>query len=673
MIALLAALLFSAPACAQDMPPGCALPPAAKPEPILVYSRKPAHNTPLPWKGLVLPGASNWQRARDVGVIYGPLAEEDLILDDNGATTVIENCTGDHSRICAATEPAVSPDGRRIAYSFGTGSRLTPVDIWGGPQDVPGLFEFIIERSEIRIYDRRTGQIESVDSGPWRDWAPNWASDDLLVMASDREGKYPGLGHHATKPDGSEVWNNYYPLKGSQIWRIRTDGTGAVNLTPHEQLAGNPYAMSNGDICYSTWQAYGERAFGQSSPRNDWWVMCMDINGRGKAFADLGAHGYNGGIKTRAYTPTLRGGEGHTGLKALRPVSEIRPGTRCVTSYYRSNSGTDAGIIPCYEASDAEGARTQAEIAESVYQSTTPGSGRFLKRTIRVMTPYANDQDRDPRYEKDPPHRAAGRAGGATASLKGRWVFVHHRGECYRATPMDNYKRLGGEPWCNREIREALADRITDPFDPSQSRVLVGGLDHHRISPRVVASYQDLMGMPRPAIAPIIEPTGTTGGLVIEDLRANELYSVLSNASDEKFPGQLQNNAEPDYAQRVSRFCATYVELHDEIPTAPGFKSEGPKICADMEQDGSVMLGVKCEQPFIMTGEDKEGGEVARDRMVHSLRCGEIRACTGCHDAHSDTRMGELGNRTPLELFLGTDAGKPILQELLRYQAEGVR
>lgn len=631
--------------------------PSTPRDPPLVLSRMPMHDEPIPVGDLVLPGASNWQHGRDVARMHGWLAEGDLAIYDNGEYTILEDCTGDPDTLCLAQEPAVSPDGKRIAYSYGTGTETQRVTINRGP--MTDMIDFMIKTSEIRIYNTETGETTTVRSGPWRDWSPAWASNNLLVMASDKEGHFPNFAERAK----GEITRSYVD-KGSQIWRIRPDGSEAVNLTPHEQAAMNPWVMSNGEVCYSTWQGHGEAALGHSSPRNIWPILCMDINGE-NVRPDLGWHG-SPTLKTRVhYLTDIVGGEGATVFKALRPVGEIRKGVRSATTYYRGNSGGDNGAVVLYAQSEAEGALRQTQLPESVYQRKEPGSGRYVNQKAMIATPYAQDQDLDePRYEKNAPFRPAGRAGGAAAYTNDNWIYVHNVGHCYEGAPLAGYKKMAGEDWCRREIREALVDRITNPFDPKQTRIIASSPDHHLWNPRVIATYQERIGIPTPDIAPLKDLEGDKAILGIVDLTKGELFR-LQNASDEKFPGQKQANVELGYHAIVDRFCVIYVELWDKLPTRLGYQSTGPKVCTSKQSDGSVGMILDANRTFLMTAEDAEGKEVGRDRRPDSVRPGETRTCHGCHDGHSAERLAQIEG-TAEERFWETMAGKELARMLSR-------
>jgi hypothetical protein len=58
-----------------------------------------------------------------------------------------------------------------------------------------------------------------------------------------------------------------------------------------------------------------------------------------------------------------------------------------------------------------------------------------------------------------------------------------------------------------------------------------------------------------------------------------------------------------------------------------------------------------------MSGVDANGDVVAEDNMTHSLRCGEVRTCHGCHDGHSEERALEL-EHSAAERFKDTISGR---------------
>jgi len=285
-------------------------------------------------------------------------------------------------------------------------------------------------------------------------------------------------------------------------------------LTDIQQLTAgsyvmNPVVLSTGEVCYSEWDGYGQRAVSHT-PSNMWWVRCMNQDGTNNRVV-LGAHG-SPTFKTRAYLAGIvdpaRSGEGSTAFKLLRPMSEIKRGKYAVTSYYRSNHQGAMGMIFAFIMLDgAEGYSQSAKLDASDYKSTVEGSGRFVPN-VEVLTPFSNDQDisnygtkfRLP-LKPGEPEKAMGRAGMAAASVDGEYIYTHARGSAYEGTMPEYNTRaaMGGEPTAKFEIRKALVDRITDPYDPKQSVVIACAEEKWNCrDARYVVPYFRLFGISNP-------------------------------------------------------------------------------------------------------------------------------------------------------------------------------
>ena len=611
-------------------------------DPKLVYTRQPRHTTPVE----ILGDASNWQHVTDVGRVYDQ-SEADVVLDNlHGNVEVIHDCTTT-VEICAAQEAKVSPDGSSIVYSVATGSQTYPVKAFGGP--LTDLEDFTATSAELWLYVVSTKTKTRLTAGHM-DRMPEWCGNDCLVFASDRAGVYAPLGEAG----------NYYPFKSLQLYTAKLSGvslTDIKNITPHEQFIMNPLVATNGDICYSSWQGFGDRGTGHS-PRNMWWISCVDANGA-NGVVELGAHG-SPYIKTTAYlndwVDPARRGEGVTAFRALRPVAEIHKGYFAVSNYYRSNSGGANGMVFGWERIPVEGVSILNNFFERDGVDARLGSARYVPSTLRSLTPYGTDQDTDPRFHND--GRAAGRAGYASPwpGDGAEWLYTNARGWCYEAAlpELANRDAMGGEPPCKKEIRLATVPVVTNPFDLSQSEVIACPEDEWQCwDARAVVPYQELYGQPVPE-----KPNSLAMGqsfLQVVDARAAELAPFPNATEQDKI--SFQGNADPDYSGRVTGFRIELVELWDTLPDRDGFKSRTHYKTALLEADGSVQVEVPCETPFLMSGVDAGGVVVAQDNMTHSLQCGETRTCHGCHDGHSEERAAEF-TQSAAQRFKDTISGR---------------
>jgi hypothetical protein len=669
----------------------------------IVYTRQPRATSAVP--GGAFDDASNWQHASDVGRINRYIAEADVVLDDlEGSQIVIHDCTTS-DEICVAQEARVSPDGKRIAYSVGYGTRLAEVFQMGvalGIYDIPEL-----THARIFIYDIASGVSTPVPNHPANaiDRQPEWLDNNTLVFSSNRAGVYPHKSqfnqHRGTYADGRQRWtatsygvSQYYGYgnegKSMQIWTMRIDGSNARNLSPHDTMALSPTVMTNGDILYSCWNGHGNEAFDtKNRPSNNpgteinkWWLCQMDGNGAG---GNVVLNGHSSPLlKTRDWlAPGVIGGEGASKLRAVRSAAEIRKDYISVSNYYRGNHTGSMGIIYgfSYKGPGVEGVSQLDSFEHHIYSSTREGSGRYIPSDFVAITPYGNDQDNAVR--RDAFGRAMGKAGYASAlPMTDDFMITHARGECYEAVRVEraNSSWTGGEPLCQKGIYRVSGDQVTDPFDTTQMTLLAGSDEWQIYDADAVTNFQSLWGQPAPKRpAPI---SGDRCFLQVVDARAAELqspspYNWTNNLYEQcSTQGCAVNSEEKSFHTDQLKYLTVYeVGMWDvsysngnqtvfgNTTNNHGFKSVGIWGYQELESDGSVRMEVPCETPIQIHGQDARLQTIAHDDKVHSLRRGETRTCHGCHDGHSEERAAELGEEAEVRfartLAANTDHPRP--------------
>jgi hypothetical protein len=645
----LVGLLAALPAHADVIPPGC----GGVFAPTLVYTRQPRAQAPVG----TMSDAANWQHANDISRVWAQ-SEADVVLDSNGAITVIHDCTST-ADVCTAQEPRVSPDGAKIIYSVSQGKKLDHVVMVAGVDT--GLREFDTVTAELWLYDIATGKSRRLSEGHI-DRSPAWASNDLIVFASDRAGTYAPR---------STLGRNFYPRPAFHIHRARITAAGlsdVTDITPAEHFAQSPEVLTTGEVVYSSWQGVAPREFG-STPQNHWWIQGVDINGNAPRSL-LGAHG-SGSIENyplvKDWADPARRGEGATQYRGLRVVGELWPGYLAVVNYYRGNSLGAMGKIFGWQNIEPEGASLERNIPAVTHWSSAgnPGSARYVPSTLLNMTPYGTDQDStDPIYHKD--GRAAGRAGYPAPLPKSwgygpdAWLYTHARGWCYEAmdTKKATVEAMGGEPTCKKQINVALVRQVKNPFDPAQTKpIACASLDYHCWDARAVASYGDLYGQDVPAIASITAPAVCE--LRVVNARMSELSPLPPppGATPDKIKAlavAYQGNADPAYPAIVQSFGVEYFDPWRAVPGREGNAKDYPPVTAKLEQDGSVRLPVDCGRPFQHFGYDAKGQKIASG-LAPMATFGPM-TCHGCHDGHSE----EIGGTLPdaAEAFKATIAGK---------------
>lgn len=672
---------------------------------LIVYTRQPRARTPVP--GSIIEEAANWQRSSDVGRINGGLTEADLVLDDmNGNVEVIHNCT-ESAEICVAQEGRVSPDGKRIAYSVGYGIELREIQVDRvglGIYEIPAL-----THAQIWVYEIESGFSYPVPNAPSGtiDRQPDWLDNDTIVFASNAGDTYPYKNQIPVHQEPGRCFNPPYCVsqeygygpagRSMQIWAMDVDGTDARNLTPHEQMSLSPVVMTNGDILYSCWNAHGNRShdgptsIGPSTSKNKWWLCRMDGNGAGSTVV-LNAH-KSITLASKDFLPSsFTLGEGRTRLRAIRSAAEIFKGKLAITNYYRGNHVGSMGIIFGMDYTDphVEGCSTEACAPDSEFNSTLPGTGRYVPSTLRAITPYGNDQDTLVR--RDGLGRALGKAGYPAPLSKSEYLITHARGSCYEGTlpHQANREWHGGEPTCQKAIYKVKVPMVTNPFDTNQIEFIAGGEEWQAFDARAVVTYQELYDQPLP-----VQPTplNTNDGcyLQVVDARKAELFAAKSyNWMTTLYEqcstqGCAVNTENPDFlANNLAAMTVYLPEMwdhsysgDDRAAYAANINNMGHKSIAvlgsqPLETDGSVKMQVPCETPLMMVGTDENGLSIAHDEMLHSLREGETRTCHGCHDGHSEERAAEIGQsaeqRFRNTLAARTSPSMPQAQPPVRFE-----
>lgn len=663
----------------------------------IVYTRQPRARTPVP--GTSYEEASTWQHTSDVGRINGGIAESDVVIDDlRGNVEVIHDCTGSNE-ICVAQEARVSPDGSKIAYSVGYGNKLNEVYANGKPL---GIYEIpSLTHAKLFVYDFATQTSTPIPnhSANIIDRQPEWLDNNTIVFASNRAGLYPHKTqfsqHRGRKPNGEQRWFSKaygtsqpygYNHAGMamQIWRMDIDGSRAKNLTPHETMALSPAVMSSGDIVYSCWNGHANEAF--DSPNrttnnpgtevNKWWVCQMDGNG---AQGNTILNGHKTPLlKTTGWlAPDVVGGEGHSRLRALRSVAEIRKDYMVVTNYYRANHTGSMGIIYGMSYSDpgVEGVSQLNNFQLHVFNSDREGSGRYIPSDFIAVTPYGNDQDLDPR--RDGRGRLMGKAGYASALPETNdFMITHGRGLCYEQTRPDwaNRDWTGGEPLCQKGIYRVKTDMVTDPFNTSQMELIAGGDEWQVWDADAITTFEKLWGQALPTRPKPL--SGDACYIQVVDARKAELHSPAPYDWKKNLYEQCStqgcgiNTEDKGFHANNMRYLTVYeVEMWDKTysngnqeefgntSNNHGFKSLRTWGYQELESDGSIRMEVPCETPIQIVGQDERTMTIAHDDRVHSLRKGETRTCHGCHDGHSEERAAELG-ASAVEDFADTIAAR---------------
>jgi len=686
-------------------------PPPFTGEPKLVYTRQPYKPQPIPGN---TPDSevANFQYATDIARINDLLAEADVVVDalNDSAPKVIFDCTGNKSLNCVAQEARVSPDGTRIAYSVGFAAP--------GAAGIQLQFNGLIEQltslvcAQIYIYDIASGVSTQVGNHPGGNCAvndgqnraidrqPSWLSNTELVFTSNRGGKWPnregGNQHLQYCSNYPYCVSQTYPYgdsgKAMQLWKMNTDGTGAVNWGPQDFNSLAPEVLTNGDVVYSCYNAHADKGFspGQNAQvalPNLMWLCRVDGNG---ADMTVKLHGHKQNIlKTRGWlpteptiggiTPTKGGLTGYEELRGLRSVSEIFKGKLAITSYYRANHNGSLGAVYGFDygSPHVEGCSTASCIEYPYLEpaSTALGSGAFIPSSLKSLTPWGQSGDANPGFVylgPGIPYKSFGKAGYPAPWDANHFIITHARGQCYAAaTGYELTKEwLGDSTVCRRTIVKVNAPNgatsvlpsTTNPYDASQITPLVDDPNYQAFDAHPITTYQALFGQAAP-LRPAPLPPGKCY-LQVVDARKSELYGRPGEhpqaASTQRCAWQgcavQTDNENPTYHATNMKYLSVTLptlwdisysgnsELYKMTMNTLGYRNIKGYQKVALQADGSVKMEVPCDTPLLMSGENANGEVIAHDDMVHSLRPGETRTCHGCHDAHSEERFAEIGS-----------------------------
>lgn len=656
----------------------------------MVYTRQPIPtNSVGPYAD-----AANWMHTTDVGRINKGIIPADVVLDDlDGHTAALHKCTDIEHFNCVAHEARVSPDGKKIAYSVGYSDKRKPV--WAG-MDMK-MFELPeLSSAEIFIYDLEAKKYSKLPQPRNAiDRQPEWLDNETLVISSNRGNTYPFRKPTSQHQDPKRCTNPGYCVsqeygytaagKSMQLWVVKIDGSGARNITPHEQMALSPAVMPNGDILYSCWNAHENKnhdtftstANLAGTAKNKWWLCRVDGNGADGTVILNGHKPVT--LKSRNWLTGVTGGEEWTQLRAIRSVAMIFPGKLAVTNYYRDNHVGSMGIIfgMDYDDPHVEGCSTAACYPDGMSKSSRPGSGQYTPSSIRAITPYGQDQDNVVRLNsKGIPLGKAGYPAPMPNSDT-EFVITHARGSCYEGTePYQTQQAwLKGEPPCRKGIYKVKVPMVTDPFDIAQMELIAGGEGYQAFDGRMIAPYKDFWGKDLPdRPAPL---DGDACYLQVVDARGAELFpayeydwakTLYDQCAHQGCAVQAEN---PSYHAEHMKYLRVLLpemwdysyndhkNLYVDTRNTFGHKSIAILGSQRLESDGSVKMRVPCETPLIMQGTDGNGMAMAHDAMLHSLRKGETRTCQGCHDGHSEERARILAAQGTLqERFAKTVAAK---------------
>lgn len=521
-----------------------------------------------------------------------------VLLKPNGREKILFDCF-DNPVPCVPLDPMVSFDGGKILFSVYRGKTLAPA-WWNGTTLPNARLKGALE-AQLHIVDIHSGAVTALAHSPGDfDVSPAWLPDGRIMFAS-------------TRAQTDQPWlDRITPNKREepQIYIAAADGTGAVNVTPHEiSTAMHPYVLQSGRVAYSAqWLshnlAYGSTNGGINWPGtldNMWLVMDMDIRG-GDMTALLGAHRSD---------ITAHSGRRKT-MKALHFLGQRTNGDICVANYYRANN-LGLGDVFCWqpEAVGVEGALP-----------------RFLPRTAYNVADWSKSND-EPSFKKDGLY--LGKIGYPEGMTDGQLLLTVGRGFCTQVSgSVKSFQdRVADQPdkrACDVGLYATTQIPSTSMSDLS---LVVDHKDWHEFGARVVTKRQV-------ATAPLSDSDDGSCQLASSDAGTAETTPYKPYDFNANYKTSANNGGEIDGLPHGNLAGIRFWEVVPNLGGKRNFKNAiGNQLRllgdAPLLADNSFKVELPCNLPYIMAGIDNKGRVIKRDQVPQSLRPGEQRVCTGCH------------------------------------------
>ncbi|QID16855.1 hypothetical protein G3580_03920 [Nitrogeniibacter mangrovi] len=555
--------------------------------------------------------------------------------DRTGKVSVLYDCAG---QICTPTDPRLSPDGTKVAFTIYRGTQWQH-ECGSGNLTLAGKGA----GANIAIVDLVTGKTSEWPFVPGRhDLTPviiNQGGALKVMFSSDRAQEFEPVLRGVTPRGDPNLQNYIADLDGSDVHRVGT----------HDFVSFyGGFQLRDGRILASCAQWLHDLVFrgdGQvytnypSTVQNMWWTCAVDPWG-GSQESPFGAH-YQG--------------------KALHFINQLSDGRILVGEYYRGNYQNGFGNIWAWSPAPftVEGV--------PVSEARKPVNDALLPRDLVNLTPWASSEDQYSRW--DAAHAAwQGRVRDPFGLPGDALGFVWCRGVCnnqggWRPDGMDARVEFG--PHAKRQPQ-----RVRSPVDAAGNPV---GLEigiyklpadklpskDYRHDPVMMVDkpgvaeygaiyggpYVDVYGQAMPDSAP--QPRSADGACYLQiasqrsettnfDVRHGQYrwgHDERSPVFGKELPG-------------VSAADVKYIRIARLIPNAHrlpasrqwtsmwGVRTE---ILGDapVAADGSVRIRVPCEAPWLLSGLNADHEVIKRDMMPQSLRAGTTLTCGGCHN-HGD-------------------------------------
>ena len=608
----------------------------------------------------------------------------DLVLREaDGAERVLYDCTttSTDEDACAAMDPAVSFDGRTIAFAVFRGSLYHPrgylnhrvidpeADNDRGPTfDFPNRL-LSATHANIHLVDVQTGEVTLVLPGEHFDAGPAFLPDGRLMFTSNRD------GHRSTivfrvRTEGRQ---------GARLWTMDLDGRNLDLASPDGLgVEQHPFVLSDGRVAFSSWQV-GMGLASRHGPVGG--ITTLDNLFHIYTRNPDGSHGFAlYGQHSGDHRITSMLGHDH---KAAHFIAQTSDGRVWFADYYRGNNsglGHVVGVMPEPEGQEGLGPHEVTDTADLFVPRDRMTFASWSRSVDGMAHPMDGPPLSHPSYADPLPFN--GKVGHPAALPGGGLMVVWGKGACStvaghaifealgRAAPPHTSGAGGGTalnviaslgmdtPGCDTGVYRATAIPSASPHD---LELIVDTREFHELQARAVVPYEEIYGVERPALRPRADlrvsrselevgtPFGLLGAASITDRETHPFGGIhfqgqsqfhrqgtdTINYADEDLCGVRILAAFPNRGDAPSAEIAgpagERLAILGEIPVRNRDATGAPRMDPSAHEDTSFLVRFPADTPYFMQAIDCEGRTLTTDQSWQSLRPGEMKTCGGCH------------------------------------------
>lgn len=603
--------------------------------------------------------------------------------DDKGNERVLFDCSSSATdeSTCAAMDPAVSFDAKTVAFTVFRGTtkpraaNIHPKVIDPAAEnsttakiDVPGRTLTTTE-AQLHLVDVASGKITPLPFVPNEiDSGPAFLPNGRLAFTSTRD------GHRGTKVSSGTS-------RGTRIYTMDLDGRN-VDIASHHSLAQeqHPYVLRDGRVAYSSWQLFGGLPYrytngapgGFTTLDNLFHIYTQHPDGA-VSFAFFGQHAGD-------HTPITANGVTHNAAHFLAQGSDQRV---WFNDYYRGNNwglGAVVGVMPEPEGMEGLGPHEIKSYGDVFAPRDIVSLAKWVTNGDNMSKAMPAPAYADPNYAD--PLVFAGKLGHPAALPDNRLLVVWGKGACSTNASNDIFGTLGlpkppftsgsgagvplnvitslgfDNPGCDLGIYRTTKIPSEHPRDLER---MVDSRDWHELMARALLPYQEIHGVPKPAIIERADkrvsrhelevgtPFGLLGAASIID-RETHPYTGITFQGEHQFNGQgtdtidytddelcgvrilsvLPNRGTKSH-EELKNVTGERVRILGEFPVRKRLPDGRPRMDPSGKPDTSFLVRFPANSPYLMQGIDCDGRTLNTDQTWQSLRPGEQKTCGGCH------------------------------------------